>query len=77
MTWLEPSRVSVRWEGRIDLDVPDMPRFGWPASGFRLRFRGTELRARLRDTLFEDVIRDTDFLAVYVDDEAPRTVALH
>lgn len=72
-----PDGVPIRWEGRIDTRQPRAPRFAWPASGFRLRFRGTGLVLRLRDVPYEDVIRDTDYLAVYVDQRAPITVALH
>ncbi len=71
-----PSEVPLLWEGRIDRRDPDAPRFAWPASGFRLRFHGTGLVLRLRDVAYEDVIRDDDYLAVYVDERAPITIAL-
>lgn len=53
-----------------------VPRFAWPASGFRVAFSGTELALRLADRLYQDDVRDTDYLAVYVDDATPVTVAL-
>lgn len=74
--FVSPAEVPLRWEGRIDLRDPSAPRFAWPASGFRLRFRGTGLVLRMREVSYEDVIRDTDYLAVYVDQRAPITIAL-
>lgn len=74
--FVSPAEVPIRWEGRIDARNAAAPRFAWPASGLRLRFRGTGLVLRLRDVSYEDVIRDTDYLAVYVDERAPITIAL-
>ncbi|MFO0694267.1 MAG: SGNH/GDSL hydrolase family protein [Polyangiales bacterium] len=70
------SHVAVRYEGRIDARDPDAPRFAWPASGFRLRFRGTRLVLRFRDVPYTDEIHDTDLLAAYVDSRAPVTIPL-
>jgi len=68
--------LPIRWEGRIASDPGAPPRFAWPASGFRVRFRGTGLVAKLEDRLLDDEIRDADLLAVYVDDRAPVTIEL-
>jgi lysophospholipase L1-like esterase len=73
---VDPSAMSLRFEGRVDSSVPDAPRFAWPASGFRVAFRGTDLVVVLDDVVFEDDMREPDWLAVYVDDRPPVAVAM-
>lgn len=68
--------VPLHFEGRIAHDEARRPRFAWPASGFRIRFRGTGVVVRLEDRLFEDDVRDADLLAVFVDHHAPVTIDL-
>ena len=44
-------------------------RFGWPASGFVIRFRGQGVRLVLRDTTRPDETRDNDELQFRLDDQ--------
>lgn len=74
--FVDANRAPLRWEGRVARDEGQPPRFAWPASGFRFRFRGTGVVARLEDGLTQDTIRDGDLLAVFVDDQPQATIVV-
>lgn len=57
-----------RYVGRVDDSDPSAVRFGWPGTGVIVRFRGTAVRARLRDA--------GGFLTVVVDGEVAPRLAL-
>lgn len=74
--FMNANDAPLRWEGRVARDEGQPPRFAWPASGFRFRFRGTGVVARIEDGPLQDVVRDGDLLAVFVDDRPQTTNAL-
>ncbi len=64
------SAANVRAIGRFDVQDPAGARFAWPGSGFAVRFRGTQLDARLKAG------SGGDALQVTVDGKTTATVNL-
>lgn len=75
ITWTHGNDPRLRVEGRAR-PTPEGPEFSWPASTVHLRFRGRTLDVRLRDTLFDDRVRDHDLVGVFVDGVLVRRLGL-
>ncbi len=69
----DPAIVRV---GPFDTRDPRAPRFAWPGTELRLAFRASSISIELTDTPHEDETRETDWLAVQIDDQVPTAVAL-
>lgn len=73
---VRPDDVRLRYGGWLDRGDPGAVRFAWPGTSIELAFRGTSLAARLTDTPIEDDTRETDWLAISIDDGPARALEL-
>ncbi len=64
---VSPNDPRIQYLGAFDQREPTAPRFAWPATEVRLTFRGTSVSAELSDAPLDDETRQTDWLAVQVD----------
>ena len=71
-----PEDARLLYLGAFDRQEPQQPRFAWPATEVRFRFRGSAVSVELTDTPYEDETRETNFISVQVDDAPPSTIAL-
>jgi lysophospholipase L1-like esterase len=69
------SDARIRIEGRFATST-EGPRFAWPGTTVHVRFVGTSFEVRLRDTPFDDEIKDLDRIGVRIDDEPMITIPL-
>jgi len=66
----------LRYGGWFDRREPRAVRFAWPGTHIEATFEGASLTARFTDTPTEDETRETDWLAITIDDTAPVALAL-
>lgn len=72
-----PSKpAEVSFIGRFDLRDSEAPRCAWPGSQITARFSGPWIRATLTDSPADGDSRETDWIAVLVDDAPPRAFKL-
>ena len=68
--------TDLRYGGWVDRHDPSAVRLAWPGTHIEASFRGTSISARITDTPIEDETRETDWLAVAIDDAPPVAVPL-
>lgn len=54
--FIKPSDKNLYYSGRIDFSSPDAPKFYYAASFVRMKFKGTAVKARIRNYRFYNVM---------------------
>ena len=69
---ISPNDSHLQYLGRIDLSIPQKPIFGYPATGCKFDFTGTNLQLNLAD----DNWGSNNYIGVYLDDN-PQPIIIH
>lgn len=73
---VSPDDPHLLYLGPFETRDAKRPRFAWPATEVRVRFQGTSVSVDLSDTPMEDETRQTDWIAVQIDDRPMTRLAL-
>lgn len=73
---VHPNHPDIRYGGWFEQRTPRAARFAWPGTHITATFQGTSLSAWFTDTPIDSGTGSTNWLAVVIDDAAPRALAL-
>ncbi|MEO6452804.1 MAG: SGNH/GDSL hydrolase family protein [Ginsengibacter sp.] len=79
ISFIKPDSGGIQYEGRIGMNNPDVAEIYWPGSSCKIKFKGTELKAILKDGKgynYFNVIIDGDSMYVLKPDTVKKTYTL-